>query len=344
MAKIKMTNYNLALEVARHNSNIASALDYQTDILTGQDKINAEKLSLFELNPQLANEFIETMSNQIVAMYAYDIFREFDLPFTFALKTMSQFGDAENYVTAELGEASDYVGDGADPFNASKPIIYNNFIKTELKKQIGSRIAQDVWAGAFLNEGGLANIVGIIIKNLRDVISLEVYDHLRKYVCDTTVFSKYHTITSIAGAGETANAQKAYEEIMALVNKMSLPSDQFNTAGKKTITPRGRYVLLLNADYKASFDINVLASLFHESDIQLSKYFKEVRVVEFDDTAAGTNQVGMILDDEALVWGFRLNKAGSIYNPRTMEMNTWLNSWIKVGALKTRNAVRLTVA
>lgn len=338
----KMSNHNIAIEVARANENIASILEYKKDNLTGEEYINDDKLSLFAENPVIANEFITTMSNQIVSQYAYDIFREFDMPFKSAMKTMSRLGDAEMYLTNELQDTAEYSSTNTDPFAAPKPRIYNNFIKTEAKRQIGARISEDLWAGAFITEGGLANIVGIILKNLRDSVNLYIYDELCKLIADTTKFSKSLTITTITGEGETGNSQKAYEQIMKLVNKMSLPSTEYNTAGKKTITPKGKFVLYLNADYKSSFDINVLASLFNSSSIELSKYFKDVRVVSFPSTAS--KQVGFICDEEALVWGLRIDKALSIVNPRTMELNVWLNRWIKWGTLPTRNAVRLMIA
>lgn len=340
----KLTNHNIALEVARENAtkgdgNIAKMLNYNVDEINGVESIDDSKLSLFDDTPIIANEFISTMSNMIVSQYSYDVFREFKMPFMDALKPMSKLGDVEQYQTPLLSDVEDYE-EGKSPFSAKKPTIAVSFIKTEAKKVANARISEEIWSGAFTTEGGLANIVGIILKNLRDSLSLYIYDQLRVLLCDTDKYKKSFTLTKLDGVGDFTNAQKAYEEILNLVTKMALPSTEYNNEGVKTITPEGRFILYLNSNYKSSFDVNVLASLFNSSSIALKKYFKEIRVLDFPTST----QVGLILDDESLIWGYRINQAGSIYNPATLEMNVWIHNWLKWGVIPTRNAVRLVVS
>ena len=339
----KLTNHNIAMQVAKENyykgnGNIANILKYSVDEF-GNESIDDSKLALFDSTPTIANEFISTMSNMIVAQYSYDVFREFKMPFMDSLKPMSRLGDIEQYQTPLLSDVEDYE-EGKSPFNAKKPSIAISFIKTEAKKVADVRISESIWSGAFITEGGLSNIVGIILKNLRDSLSLYVYDELRKLLCDETKYTKSFTLTKLEGVGDFTNAQKSYEEILNLVTKMSLPSTDYNTEGVKTITPEGRFILYLNSNYKSSYDVNVLASLFNSSSINLKKYFKDIRVIDFPTDT----QVGIILDDESLVCGYRINEASSIYNPATMEINVWIHNWLKWGVVPTRNAVRLVVS
>lgn len=339
----KLTNHNIAMQVAKENyykgnGNIANILKYRVDEF-GNESIDDSKLALFDSTPTIANEFISTMSNMIVAQYSYDVFREFKMPFMDSLKPMSRLGDIEQYQTPLLSDVEDYE-EGKSPFNAKKPSIAISFIKTEAKKVADVRISESIWSGAFITEGGLSNIVGIILKNLRDSLSLYVYDELRKLLCDETKYTKSFTLTKLEGIGDFTNAQKSYEEILNLVTKMSLPSTDYNTEGVKTITPEGRFILYLNSNYKSSYDVNVLASLFNSSSINLKKYFKDIRVIDFPTDT----QVGIILDDESLVWGYRINETSSIYNPATMEINVWIHNWLKWGVVPTRNAVRLVVS
>ena len=50
-------------------------------------------------------------------------------------------------------------------------------LKTEDKKVVNVKLSYEIWAGAFVSEQGLSNIVGIILKNLRDTLELVVYDN-----------------------------------------------------------------------------------------------------------------------------------------------------------------------
>ncbi len=149
-----------------------------------------------------------------------------------------------------------------------------------------------------------------------------------------------HTIQEISGAGETANAQKAYEQILKLVVDMSIPSDDYNNAGVTTFTPLGRCVLVLNSLYKSSFDVNVLASLFNSAKIGEQQYFSKVIVAPL----TGTKQVGVVLDEEAYLWGYRFNVSQNIINPANLTIEEYYHAWVKRAVVPFRQAVALVHA
>lgn len=328
------TNAQIALELCKKHptSKYAQFLEYDAE----QGTINSSKLAMFGDMPEVANEFISDMANKIVVQRTYDLFRDWDMPFKTFLKEMSRLGDVEELLSAQLATPTDYDAT-AVPFGADKPSIVLSWVKTEDKKTTNVQLSYEIWAGAFVSETGLSNIVGIILKNLRDAVELKVYDNIRSDFSSATIYSKYKVITEVAGAGETADAQKAYEEIIKLVTDMSLPSTSFNTAGVKTFTPKGRSVLVLNALYSASFDVNVLASLFNSAEIGKNKYFKEVIVAEL----SGDNQIGIVLDEEAYLWGYRFSVAQNIVNPANLTIEEYYHAWVKRAGVPFRNAVRL---
>lgn len=335
------SNIQIATELSRQHpdSRYAKLLGYDSNTKT----ISAKDLSLFTDTPDVANEFISDMANKIVVQRAYDLFREYKMPFYSFMKSMGKLGDVEELLSSELATLEDY-GDETSPFSASKPSILIHWIKTEDKKVAPVRLSYEIWAGAFVNEGSLSNLAGIIIKNLADAVSVYVYETLSGVIADTgTSITPYAVVSEITAEGETADAQTAYEKIIKTALDMSLPSVSYNTAGVKTFTPLGSAVLVLNSRYKSSFDVNVLASLFNSAEIGAKKYFKEVIMVEFP-VGSDATQVGAILDSEALLWGYRINVTQSIVNPRTLEINTFYHAWIKRGVVPFRNAVRLLTA
>ncbi len=333
----------LALSKANPNASYSKLLGY--DATTGT--LGAKDLSMFTSTPDIANEFISDMANKIVVQRAYDLFRDYDMPYKTFLKTMGRLGDVEELLSSKLATLEDY-GDETNPFGADKPDIVISWIKTEDKKVAPVRLSYEIWAGAFVNEGSLSNIAGIIIKNLTDAVSVYIYKTLSALISGSTNgtpnISKHAVITKVTDAGQTTNSQKAYEQILKLVSDMSLPSSQYNAGGVETFTPLGRAILILNTRYKTAFDVNVLASLFNSAKIGDKHYFKEVIMVDFADFGGvdvDATQIGAILDDEALLYGFRLNLTQSIINPRTLEINTYYHAWVKRGLVPFRNAVRL---
>lgn len=335
------SNLQIATELSRQNpeSSYAKLLGYDKKTNT----LSAKDLSLFTDTPDVANEFISDMANKIVVQRAYDLFRDYKMPFYSFMKSMGRLGDVEELVSSELATLEDY-GDETSPFAAAKPSIVLHWIKTEDKKVAPVRLSYEIWAGAFVNEGSLSNLAGIIIKNLADAVSVYVYETLAGVIADSgTSIAPFAVVSAITAEGETADAQTAYEKIIKTALDMSLPSTSYNTAEVKTFTPLGSAVLVLNSRYKSSFDVNVLASLFNSAEIGAKKYFKEVIMVEFP-TGSDATQVGAILDSEALLWGYRINVTQSIVNPRTLEINTFYHAWIKRGVVPFRNAVRLLTA
>lgn len=328
------TNIEIATDLCSKNptSSYARFLEYNEHTGT----INANKLAMFGDEPSVANEFISDMSNKIVVQRTYDLFRDWNMPFQVFMREMGRLGDVEELLTCQLASTSAY--DGTDvPFSADKPTIVLSWLKTEDKRTVNVQLSYEIWAGAFVSEQGLSNIVGIILKNLRDAIELYVYDKIRTDFSSSTLFSKEKVITAITDAGETANAQKAYEEIIKLALDMSIPSTSYNTSGVKTLTALGRGVLVLNTRYRSAFDVNVLASLFNSAKIGEKQYFREVITAEMEDV----NQVGILLDEEAYLFGYRINVAQNIVNPANLTIEEYYHRWVKRACVPFRQGVRL---
>lgn len=336
MAKIikNPSNVEIATELCSKNpsSSYAKFLEYDANTKS----INANKLAMFGDEPSVANEFISDMTNKIVVQRTYDLFRDWKMPFEVFMREMGRLGDVEELLTAQLAQPSDYDGT-AVPFGASKPTIVLSWIKTEDKKVVDVQLSYEIWAGAFVSEQGLSNIAGIILKNLRDSIELYIYDKVRADFSDDDIFTKERVITEVADAGETANAQKAYEEIIKLALDMSIPSTAYNTSGVKTLTGLGRGVLVLNTRYRSAFDVNVLASLFNSAKIGENQYFREVITAEMEDE----HQIGILLDEEAYLFGYRINVAQNIVNPANLTIEEYYHRWVKRACVPFRNAVRL---
>ena len=332
------TNVEIVKQLCKMNpsSSYAKLVNYNEQ----DGSISEDALSLFSTStPDIANEFISDMANKIVVQRAFDLFRDYKMPFDVFMKAMSRLGDAEELLTSKLATPSNYDAT-ATPFNADKPDIVLSWIKTEDKKVVNVQLSYEIWAGAFVSEYGLSNIAGIILKNLRDSIEYLVYTNIVGDLSDATKVTKYATIQEVANAGETANAQKAYEQILKLAIDMSIPSTSYNTSQVNTFTPLGRAVLVLNSQYKASFDVNVLASLFNSAKIGEQQYFSKVIVAPL----TGTKQVGVVLDEEAYMWGYRFNVSQNIINPANLTIEEYYHAWVKRAFVPFRQAVRLVHA
>ena len=305
-------------------------------------KVDFELFAITE--PQIANEFIGDFANKITRQHIVSLFEQKPLEGTFSrfLKTYNKVGDIEEYVASKLQTVNNYDNDTSptNPFEVSKPAVVLTYIQTTDKQFTYVTLNYEQWYGAFVTEGGLESLAGQILGELRDAISLGIYNAIIKDLGDTTKFKKTATIATIADVGDEVNAKKAYEQIMQLRHKMHLPNKkgEYNIGSLENAgTPYNRMILFLNSKYASSFDINVLASLFNSSKIKL-----DWEIIEFD--TASKDVVGILMDDRAYVYGYRITFTQSIMNPRNMFINTFHHEWVKRGVVPLYNAVVLKTA
>lgn len=327
-----MTNEQIIRLISKDNLGLASRMGYNQD----SDSVDSDMLRKFGAVPSVANEFLATMNNVLLDQIVFDVMRDWKAKYAWCQYDVSKFGDIEQFLTATIGTPEDY-DDTDSPFAINKPTVEEQFMKTELRKVIKRTIGKDTWAGAFTREGGLAGLVGIILKNMKDEFDVFMYEYITGFIETTVTKTAELSLLADPVAGSTANAQKAYEELIGLVNTMSIPSVDYNTAGVKTLTEVGKGRLILNPKCSASFDVNVLASLFNSQKIGAGNYFSGIDIVAF--TTGGI--IGAYLDPEVLRWGLRLNEMASIYNPANLYINYFLHCWVKIAMVETRQAVLL---
>ena len=140
MAKIikDPTNVEIVKQLCKMNPSSRYAKLVKYNELDGS--IDEDALSLFNSTPDIANEFISDMANKIVVQRAYDLFRDYQMPFDVFKKEMSRLGDAEELLSSTLASASTYSGSDA-PFSASAPSIVLSWIKTEDKKVVSVKLS-----------------------------------------------------------------------------------------------------------------------------------------------------------------------------------------------------------
>ena len=122
------------------------------------------------------------------------------------------------------------------------------------------------------------------------------------------------------------------------VTKMTIPNNKYNINAKLATTNMGEAILVLNTAYNASFDVNVLASLFNSGTISKAKYFKEVVVVNQPTDATC---FGYILDPDAIILTNEKLETTSFYNPSNIVTTYWLHNWTKITINNAVNALNL---
>lgn len=292
--------------------------------------------SKFGTEPAIANEFLEDFYNKITTQHIVNLFEKKPLDSLLGrfLKTYDKVGDIEEYITSKLQAVTEYDSDTAptNPFEVKKPSVVLSFIKTEDKTMTFVTLNYEQWYGAFINAYGLDNLASQILSNLKEAVDLDIYYKIIKDLGDTTKFTKTKVLSSKV---TKTSATECYREIIELMKKMELPDKEgkYNPASlQNNGTPKDRMVLFLNSACSAEFAVNVIASLLNSNKIDI-----KWTTIDFDESASDV--IGILMDERAYTYGYRINFTQSIMNPRNMFINTFHHRWTKRGVVPFYNAV-----
>lgn len=343
MLKLKTqrsTNKEIVLEIAKSSPLIANAVGYNAD-----DNSIAVDLKTFisePLTPEIANEFLAVLANKIVTQRVYDTLAGWVNPYEVFRRESSPFGDAEEQLS--VGEVDDdEYSTTSDITTHFVPDVKVNFIYTTHKKVWKTSVSLDLLRGAFVSDYGLADLVSLIIKKLRDSKELFLYDTITEELIEAVdeAHLKMYEIEEIEDIGEAEASRKAYEQLIGLALKFSMPTDDFNESELRSVTPLGQAVLVLNASYKASFDVNVLASLLNSAKIGESQYFQKVFVVELPEEE--DNILGFMLDPDKYVYKDRILTTTTFFDKSNLISTTRLFNFVKTGINPHVNGVALVL-
>lgn len=275
-----------------------------------------------EIGTPIMNEFLGKLLNKVLVQRVYDT-ATWRHPFEMFVKDGSSFGDTEELITLDTGDGEDYTEESS-LLRVTKPKTFVSYIYTTSRKRYPISFNENVLRGAFLKEYGIANMLSVLMKRIQLKSNQLIYNQTRD---DFKKIANEASVGVIGSVTPEADAKAVYTNIIALVENMFIPSKRYNIKGIDMNTAKGSAYLFLNANYKASFDVYVLASLFNSQNIGENKYFKEIRVIEIDED----NVIGYVVDTDGYLIVPRIRFAGSFFDASNMVTNYWEHIWLKQG-------------
>lgn len=326
-----MANYSTNQEII---TAVTDLMDPQTQAVFQTAMKDGADLAAFSQIPMtVMNEFITTMVNKVVSQRIYDPLK-FSNPFDIFETTSPTFGSTIELDAVVVPGTKDY-SEKSTLTEVNKPTVKVNYIYTRDKKVVTISYSEEQIRAAFVNEGGLADLLSQITKKLFDSRNLFLYDAIKK---DLDAISITKDLTS-KGTTE-ADAKQVYQEIVNLVYDMQLPSKEYNE--NQLDATLNRPILVLNTATSASFDVNVSMSLFNyfQSSVTTEKMFSKIIRIKDEDHP---NTVGYILDGDKYLWSNRILEMRSFYDGSNLISNFWLHNWIIRGLNPNVEGVKLTV-
>lgn len=212
--------------------------------------------------PALQNEFITNLINRIGRVIVTS--KMYTNPLEMFKKGRLDFGESVEELFVNLSKPYEYSAEKAETnvFKRNIPDVRAAFHVMNYQKFYKNTIQQEQLRQAFLSWDGVDDLIAKITDSMYSAASTDEFIMMKYLLAKKILNGQLYPVE--VSAEKTTEALKANTSAMrATSNKLTFNSDKYNLAGVTTHTDRADQYILVNADYDALMDVEVLASAFN---------------------------------------------------------------------------------
>lgn len=260
------TNTNISADVINAVKNSASIYykDYVPYVTADSDSLRGIGTIIMN-NPALENEFLSTLVNRIA--FARIASRLYTNPLATLKKGVIDVGETVEDIFVNIAKVYQYgeiAGSGADTatnlFKKYEPDVRTAFYIMNSQLTYPVTVNRAMLKSAFKSWSGMDELISGIIQSVYTAAAYDEFN-ITKYLIGQHILNgklAYYRFDDTS-----ADKYKLCATQMRKVsNDFQFMSTEYNIAGVTTFTDSDKKVILINTDYDANIDTNVLASAF----------------------------------------------------------------------------------
>lgn len=218
--------------------------------------------------PALQNEFLNSLVNRIGRVLITS--KMYDNPWAFFKKGMLEFGETVEEIFVNI----------AKPFQFDQAVAESTIFKREIpdvraafhimnyQKFYKTTIQNDQLRQAFLSWQGITDLIAKIVDAMYTGANYDEFITM-KYMLARHILDGHMYPTVIPEVTEP-NMKKIVSTIKGVSNNYTFLSNKYNLAGVYTHTEKTDQYMLINANFDAIMDVEVLASAFNMDKTEFS--------------------------------------------------------------------------
>ena len=263
--------------------------------------------------PTLKNEFINTLTNQVIRTVFYS--KVFENPLKMLHGGMLEYGESIEQLFVDMAEVKGfYENEGGDEvkdlISQKASNVHALYVTKNFEYKAKVTISDQMLKGAFRSREGLSQLINQLTSSIVSAIYLQEFQDMKK-VINGTAQGKYlkgtttgtieledltdsvlpngqtpyiHRIPTGSTKEETGRALT--EAIRGLSGRLKFPSTSYNMAGVMNWSNPEDLVFVTTPEQAALLDVNVLAQAFNVSSADLN-----VRTILVDELPKKVKQV-----------------------------------------------------
>ena len=294
------SNVAAILNVIRNNATT----NYQNYIPKAENNTQSirEIGSILMDYPNLQNEFVNALVNRIGLVIATS--KSYQNPWSMFKKGFLEYGETieEIFVNLAKGQSFDPEKAESELFKREIPDVRAAFHIMNFKKFYKVTVSQDQLRQAFLSVEGVSDLISKIIESMTNASNYDEFQ-VMKYLLARHILNgriKPVTIPEITDA----NTKRIVSKIKGISNSFEFMSDKYNIAGVKTHSLKEDQYVLVNSDFDAIIDVEVLAVAFNMDRAKFTGHkvlvdgFGEIDTERLNELFADNNDYVPLTSDE----------------------------------------------
>lgn len=316
--------------------------------------------NLILASPIMQNKFIDTLINRIAKIVYTSL--SYENPWSALKQGMLETGEVVEEIAFNLCDVHEYdtTEDSAFP-KQEKPDVYTAFHKLNYRKYYKSTINRARLRQAFTTLDGVEELAQYIINTMYTSAEYDEFLSM-KYLIGRTALNSLFTPVIIPEVTPD-NMKTIASKIKSLSNELTFMRTTYNPYGLSTNTKKENQIVIVNSDFDALLDVEVLAFAFNMDKADFNG--RRILIDNFNtgEVARMTELLGnnadyeefteeeirklntipaFIIDDRFFMIFDNLIETNDFYNPEKLYFNYWLHSWKIISNSPFVNAVMLT--
>lgn len=259
--KIKtLTNSSVDILNAIRNNAGTNYKDYVPQATADSDSIREIGAVIMDY-PALQNEFLSALVNRIGRVILTS--KSYDNPWAMFKKGMLEFGESIEEIFVNIAKPFQFDPQVAESnvFKREIPDVHSAFHIMNYQKFYKATISNDQLRQAFLSIDGITDLIAKIVDAMYTGANYDEFQTM-KYMLAKHILNGLMNPVTIP-AINTANMNSIVSTIKGVSNKFTFLNSKNNLAGVMNHTPKQEQYLLVNSQFDATMNVEVLASAFN---------------------------------------------------------------------------------
>lgn len=257
---VTLTNSSVDVLNAIRNNASTNYRDYVPVATPDADSVRTIGAVIMDY-PALQNEFLSALVNRIGRVLITS--KMYSNPWAMFKKGLLEFGETIEEIFVNL----------AKPYQFDPAVAETNLFKREIpdvraafhimnyQKYYKATISNDQLRQAFLSWQGITDLIAKIVDAMYTGANYDEFQ-VMKYMLARAILDGKMKPTEIA-AVNADNMKTIVSTIKGVSNKLTFMSTDYNAAGVATYTAKDDQYMLVNSNFDATMDVEVLAAAFN---------------------------------------------------------------------------------